>query len=113
MKRGEVWTVAGGTDYAGKPRPVVILQDDAYDVTRSVTICPLTTTDIDLPATRPVIVPSGENGLRNMSRLMADKVTTVARTKLHARVGRLSAQDVMLMNRAVIVFLGLGGTARR
>lgn len=22
MKRGEIWTVAGGKDYAGKPRPV-------------------------------------------------------------------------------------------
>jgi mRNA interferase MazF len=30
MKRGEVWTVAGGADYAGKPRPVVILQDDSF-----------------------------------------------------------------------------------
>jgi mRNA-degrading endonuclease toxin of MazEF toxin-antitoxin module len=27
MKRGEIWTLAGGQDYAGKLRPVVILQD--------------------------------------------------------------------------------------
>jgi len=27
MRRGEVWTVAAGTGYAGKPRPVVILQN--------------------------------------------------------------------------------------
>ena len=25
MKRGEVWTAAGGKDYAGKPRPIVIV----------------------------------------------------------------------------------------
>ena len=28
MKRGEVWTAAAGSGYAGKPRPVVIIQDD-------------------------------------------------------------------------------------
>ena len=42
MKRGEIWTVAGGSDYTGKPRPAVIVQDDRYDSTNSVTICPLT-----------------------------------------------------------------------
>ena len=39
MKRGEVWIVAGGKDYAGKPRPAVILQDDRFDMTNSITIC--------------------------------------------------------------------------
>ena len=38
MKRGEIWTVAGGKDYAGKPRPAVIVQDDAFDGTGSVTV---------------------------------------------------------------------------
>ena len=43
MKRGEIWTVAGAKDYAGKPRPAVILQDDRFDATGSVTVCLLTT----------------------------------------------------------------------
>jgi hypothetical protein len=30
LKRGDIWTVAGGKDYAGKPRPVVV-QDDGFD----------------------------------------------------------------------------------
>lgn len=38
MRRGEIWTVSGGNDYAGKPRPAVILQDDGFDGTASVTI---------------------------------------------------------------------------
>ncbi len=36
VKRGEIWTVSGGKDYAGKPRPVVILQDDRFDMTEGV-----------------------------------------------------------------------------
>ena len=42
MKRGEVWTVTAGSGYGGKPRPAVIIQDDRFDATDSVTICLLT-----------------------------------------------------------------------
>jgi len=42
MRRGELWTAAAGAGYAGKPRPVAIVQDDRFDLTDSVTICPLT-----------------------------------------------------------------------
>ena len=38
MRRGEIWTAAGGKDYAGKPRPVVIMQDDRFDATASITV---------------------------------------------------------------------------
>jgi mRNA interferase MazF len=34
MRRGEIWTVSGGKDYAGKLRPVVILQYDSFRQTR-------------------------------------------------------------------------------
>lgn len=109
MRRGEIWTVAGGPDYVGKPRPAVILQDDAFDATASMTICPFTTHAIDAPLMRLPIGPSEQNGLRAPSQLMVDKITTVSRTKLADRIGLLSDKDVLRMNRAVIVFLGLAG----
>ncbi|HEY4658824.1 MAG: growth inhibitor PemK [Chloroflexi bacterium RIFCSPLOWO2_12_FULL_71_12] len=109
MRRGEIWTVAGGPDYVGKPRPAVILQDDAFDATASMTICPFTTHAIDAPLMRLPIGPSEQNGLRAPSQLMVDKITTVSRTKLADRIGLLSDEDVVRMNRAVIVFLGLAG----
>jgi mRNA-degrading endonuclease toxin of MazEF toxin-antitoxin module len=43
MKRGEIWTVAGGAAYAGKPRPAVIVRDDRFDANDSIVVCPLTT----------------------------------------------------------------------
>jgi len=113
MKRGDVWTVAGGPDYAGKPRPAVILQDDAFDRTASVTICPFTTHAVDAPLMRLPIEPSRQNGLRAASHLMIDKITTVSRTKLERRVGRLSDEDLLRINRAVLVFLGLAGSSGR
>ncbi|MFZ3211677.1 MAG: type II toxin-antitoxin system PemK/MazF family toxin [Terriglobales bacterium] len=107
MKRGEIWTVAGGSGYAGKPRPVVILQDDRFDMTNSVTVCAFTTDLTDAPLFRLPIEPSQGNGLRAVRRLMVDKITTVAKAKVGARVGRLADEDMVRLNRAVLVFLGI------
>lgn len=109
VKRGEVWTVAGGTDYASKPRPAAVLQDDAFDATASITICPFTTHLVDAPLMRLPIEPSEGNGLRAPCQLMIDKMTTVSKKKLERRVGRLSDEDIVRVNRAVLVFLGLTG----
>jgi mRNA interferase MazF len=109
VKRGEIWTVAGGPDYTGKPRPVAILQDDRFEGLRSIAFCPFTTNPTPAPLFRLPVKPSERNGLREESSLMADKVTTVARVKLGKRIGRLDDDDVVRLNRAVMVFLGLAG----
>lgn len=44
---GEGWTVSGGRGYAGKPRLAVILQDDRFDATDSITLCAFTTDPTD------------------------------------------------------------------
>lgn len=107
MKRGEIWTIAGGKDYVGKPRPVVILQDDRFDMTDSITICAFTTDSTDAPLFRLPIEPTESNGLRAVCRLMVDKITTVRKSKIGTRVGRLADEDMVRLNRAVLVFLGI------
>lgn len=107
MRRGEIWTAAGGQDYAGKPRPVVIVQDDRFDVTTSITVCAFTTDPTDAPLLRLPVEPTEENGLRAPCRLMVDKITTVPKTKLGSRLGRLDAEAMLRLNRAMLVFLGL------
>jgi mRNA interferase MazF len=109
MKRGEIWTAAGGPDYAGKPRPVVILQYDRFEFTAAITVCPLTTSPADVPLARPAVLPSDRNGLRAPCRLMVDKITTLSRTKLRRRIGRLDLPDLVQLDRSVLVFLGLAG----
>ena len=99
--------VSGGPNYTGKPRPVVILQNDRFDAIDSVTVCPLTTDPVDLPLFRIPVAPSAANGLRGISRIMADKVTTVRRAKLGKLVGRLTNTEMVSLDRAVLVFLGL------
>jgi mRNA interferase MazF len=109
MKRGEVWTVSGGRTYAGKPRPAVVLQDDRFDATDSITLCPFTTALADAPLFRLLIDPTPDNGLRVPCRIMVDKLTTVPRTRMGRRLGRLAPGDVIRVDRAVMVFLGLAG----
>ncbi len=106
MKRAEIWTVSAG-GYGGKPRPAVVVQSDHFDKTASITVCPFTSDPTDAEFFRPVIQPGDENGLRSASRLMIDKIVTVSRDKLGKRVGALSAEDVVRMDRAVLIFLGL------
>ena len=106
MKRGELWTVAGGV-YAAKPRPALLLQDDVFAATDSVTVAPLTSILIDAPLLR-ILVPATElTGLQRDSAVMVDKVTTVRRTNVHYRLGRLRTESLVEVERALLVFLGL------
>ena len=112
MRRGEIWTVSGGGGYAGKPGPAVLLQDDSFDATASVTICAFTTDPTEAPLFRIPVAPSERNGLRVPSSLMVDKLTTVPRSKLGTCVGRLDDEIVVRLNRAILVFLGLALSPR-
>jgi mRNA interferase MazF len=112
MKRGDIWTVAGGKDYAGKPRPVVVVQDDSFDATDSITICALTTDETEAPLFRLVVQPNDRNGLRLACRIMVDKITTVPKSKVGARAGRLDDEDILRLNQAMLVFLGLAASPR-
>jgi len=107
VRRGEIWSVAARGAYTGKPRPAVIVQDDRFDATASVTICALTTDPTDAPLLRLQVQPDDLNGLDHPSSLMVDKLTTVPRTSLGQQIGRLRDDDVLRLNRAIIVFLGL------
>ncbi len=107
MKRGEIWTVAGGKDYAGKPRPIVIVQDDRFDATQSITVCSFTREATEANLFRVSVEPNASNGLKEPSHLMADKITTVPKTKLGKHIGTLSEADMAKLNRAVVIFLGL------
>ena len=109
MKRGEIWTAAGSQAYAGKPRPVVILQDDRFDAIDSVTVCPLTSDPAPLLLFRVPIEPTPENGLRKRSSAMADKIASIPKTRIRTLVGRLNDSEIGRLERAMMVFLGLAG----
>lgn len=105
MRRGDIVTVAGGV-YANKPRPALIIQDDRFAATGSVTVCPLTSTGADAPLLR-VPVPADElNGLDQDSFLMVDKLTTIRRSNARTVLGSIEARTLVEFERRLLVFLG-------
>ena len=110
MKRGEIWRAAAGAGYIGKPRPVLIVQDDRFDANDSVTVCAFTTDPTDAPLIRLLVEADETNGIRESSRLMVDNITTVPRSKLGERIGQLADGDMIRLTRALMVFLGLAGS---
>jgi mRNA interferase MazF len=107
MRRGDIVTVAGGV-YASKSRPALIVQDDRFDATDSLTVCPFTTTEVDAPLLRVPVAAEEGNGLSQDSYLMVDKITTVRRSNARTVVGRLEATTLVEFERRLLVFLGFG-----
>lgn len=106
MRRGELWTVAGGID-ASKLRPALILQEDVFANTDSVTVAPLTSNLIDAPLLRVRIGADEVSGLEHESQAMIDKLTTVRRSSVGSHVGRLRPEVLVEVERALMAFLGL------
>ena len=106
MRRAEVWTVASGI-YASQPRPAVIVQDDVFELTDSITVAPLTTTLVDAPLLRLRVPAGGLTGLAQDSDVMVDKLTTVRRSNVQVRIGRLSSQQMVELERLLMTFLGM------
>ena len=88
---------------------MAIVQDDRFDATDSVTVCAFTTDPTEAPLFRLRLEPDEVNGLRESCSLMVDKITTVPRSKLGERVGRLSDEQMVALGRAILVFFGLAG----
>ncbi len=110
MIRGEVWTLSGGPGYAGKPRPALIVQADWLTAeVESVLTCGITTRIKDNLRSRPSLLPAPENGLREKSQVMVEKITAVPRDKLSERIGQLSAEDMTRVEQAMLLVLGFAG----
>jgi mRNA interferase MazF len=84
------------------------MRDERFDGSDSATLCAFTADPTDEPLFRLPIEPTESNGLRAPCRLMVDKITTVPKGKIGSRIGRLADEDIVRLNRAVLIFLGIG-----
>lgn len=87
----------------------MIVQDDRFEGTDSVTVCALTSAAVERPLLRIAIDPTVHNGLDGPSQAMVGKVATVRRQRLDRRIGLLAPHDLSRDSRALLVFLGLAG----
>jgi len=107
VRRGEIYIAAARGAYTDKPRPVVIIQDDRFESTASVTVCPLTTNPVEAPLARIAVQATATTGIDQSSQIMVDKVTTMPRDNVRDHLGRLTDADTVRLDRALLVFLGL------
>ena len=106
MKRGDFVTVALQGDL-GKPRPALIIQTDAFQNLKTVTVLPVTGSLVDAPLLRITLQPNEGNGLQKTSQLMVDKTITVQREKLGRVIGEADSPTMIQVERALAVFLGV------
>ncbi|MEX2528570.1 MAG: type II toxin-antitoxin system PemK/MazF family toxin [Gemmatimonadota bacterium] len=106
MSRGDLVTVVLPGTY-GKPRPALLIQDDAFEELPSATILPITSRLRNLPPLRIGIEPGPEIGLRIPSQVQIDKLMTVPRGKIGNRIGALDEATMERVEEALAGFLGL------
>jgi mRNA interferase MazF len=104
--RGDLVTIVMQGDF-GKPRPALVIQADQYDEHATVTVLPVTSTQVAAPLFRITLQPTSENGLQRPSQVMVDKTMTVKRDKLGPPFGRIDANSMVEIERCLAVFLGI------
>lgn len=107
VQRGDIYTLDRARRLQRRTRPVVVIQDDRFDATASVTVVPFTTSQGEALLLQIPVQPSVRKCLAQYNHLMVDKVTTVPRANLVDLVGRLSDADVIRLNRALLFLVRL------
>ncbi|QWD21716.1 type II toxin-antitoxin system PemK/MazF family toxin [Polynucleobacter paneuropaeus] len=108
MKRGSLVTIAMQGDF-GKPRPALVIQSDVFNVVHStVTVLLVSGEKVDAPLFRLDILPSPENGLTKLSQIQVDKIMSVRSEKIGSKIGQLDDAEMLRVNRALGLWLGLG-----
>jgi len=107
MKRGDLVTVALAGDF-GKPRPALVIQSDAFLSHPTVSVLPLSSYFLEVPAVRISLEPTSQNGLKRACQIMVDKPMTTMREKVGAPFGQLDDETMAAVTRSLALFLGFG-----
>jgi mRNA interferase MazF len=72
----------------------------------SVVLCPVTS-DLRNATFRVTLESNPVNGLRTLSQVMVDKLTTLPRTKISEPFGRLDEERMKTVDRALLLVVGV------
>jgi mRNA interferase MazF len=95
----------------GKPRPVLVVQSDAFADLPTLLVCPLTSDETGAGPTRVRLDATPANGLRSPSLIMVEKVTAVARTRIREQIGSIGADELRSVDAVLAAILGYSDPA--
>lgn len=101
-----MFSAATGSGFGSKPRPVVVVQADAFLEAPTVLVALLTDERHGYEPIRPIISPDADNGLRKPSAVSADVLVAVRRGDFGKRIGTLARSDMARIELALILLLG-------
>jgi mRNA interferase MazF len=112
VERGQIWWADLGEPDGSEPgfhRPVLVVQDDAFNASRirTVIVIALTSNMRLLDAPGNVLLPASATGLPRDSVANVSQILTLDRDYLHAFAGRLRGQLVRDVERGLRLVLSL------
>ncbi len=108
VARGSIVVLAAKGAYMGTPRPAVVVQSDAFNVTHaSITVCPITSDCADAPLFRVALPPGERTGLVVASQVMVDKVSSVPRSAVDRAIGACDDLHIEQIDEALRRWLDL------
>lgn len=106
MRRADLVLVTTPGDY-GKPRPALVIQTSIFSEHPSVTICLVTSHQLDAPLFRYRVDPDADNGLASVSWVQTDKIMTLPRQKIGKVIGRLTDRQMSEVTKLLAFWIGL------
>lgn len=106
IKRGDI-VLAVHADL-GKPRPAVVVQADRFNENAlTILVCPLTSDITERLLLRPIVPASPDNGLRERSQIMTDKMLALRTDRIRGVLGSIDNSTRDELEHALVVLLDL------
>ena len=111
IKRGEIYLAAldpvVGREIS-KTRPVVVVSNNTNnEFSGTVNILPITSKNVSKIYPFEVFLPQGSGNLTKDSKVKADQIRTLEKTRLVKQIGKLGQKEIGEVDKAIEIHLGL------
>ena len=113
MTHGEIWWVDLGVPFRSEPgfkRPVIIIQDDAFNNSNinTIIVIPLTTNLTLLEAPGNVLLTKKETSLLKDSVANISQIVTIDKERFEKKVSKLKAKNLIKIEDGIKLVLSIG-----